>query len=171
MDVKFVGVVSGSIGVDPFDRKTWSGLSHYFFSALNTSGALHRAFGVQPNALLRYALMARSLHPCRRVCRKSFFIECAYRNAATKVLSDCISREDLDYPFLQIGAMFNTPEAVRARTLGFSYHDGNLAQFMNNDASLKGLPGATLHAALKYESDFGVWRDSRRDHSSNPDSQ
>jgi starch synthase len=154
MDVKFVGVVGGSIGVDPFDRKTWSGLSHYFFSALNTSGALHRAFGVQPNALLRYALMARSFHPCRSVWRKSFFIECAYRNAATKVIIDRISLEDLDHPFLQIGAMFNTPEAVKGRTLCFSYHDGNLAQSITNNVTLKALSPQKLGAALKYEMDL-----------------
>jgi hypothetical protein len=68
MGVKLVGVAGGSIGVDPFDRKTWSGSSHYFFSALNT-------VGVQPNALLRYALMARSFHPCRTSCRFCAFFD------------------------------------------------------------------------------------------------
>lgn len=154
MDTKFVGVVGGSIGVDPFSQKTWSGLSHYFFSALNRSGALYRAFGVQPNAFLRYGLMAKSFHPRRKIWRKSFFMECTYRNAATKVVADRISPEDLDHPFLQIGAMFSTPEAVKGRTSCFTYQDGNLAQSMKNDVTLKALPPRKLRAALKYETDL-----------------
>jgi glycosyltransferase involved in cell wall biosynthesis len=154
IDVKLVGVVGGSIGVEPFGRKTWSGLSYYFFSALNKNGTLHRAFGVQPDSFLRYALMAKSFYPRRKIWRKSFFLECAYRNAATKTLARRIAPDDMDHPFLQIGAMFDAPKAVRRRTPCFSFQDGNLAQSIKNDASLRALPARKLRAALKYESDL-----------------
>jgi alpha-maltose-1-phosphate synthase len=152
--VKLVGIVGGSIGVEPFSRRTWSGLSHYFFSALNTNGALHRALGVQPHAFTRYGLMAKSFHPRRTIWRKSFFMECTYRNAATRVLSDNITQDDLDHPFLQIGAMFNSSEAVRGQTLCFTYQDGNLAQSIKNDVSLKALSPRKLCDALKYEANL-----------------
>jgi starch synthase len=152
--VKLVGIVGGSIGVEPFSRRTWSGLSHYFFSALNTSGALYRAFGVQPNSFLRYGLMAKSFHPRRKIWRKSYFLECSYRTAATKALAGHITLEDLEHPFLQIGAMFASPEAVKGRTLCFTYQDGNIAQAIKNDVTLKALSPRKLRAALQYETDL-----------------
>jgi len=152
--VELVGVVGGSIGVDPFDRRTWSGLSYYFFSALKKMGSLHRAFGVQPNRFSRYLLMAKTFHPRRRRWRKSFFLERSYREAATKTLAACINEEDLRHPFLQIGAMFSGPQALGGRTSCFSYHDGNLAQSIQNDLSTREASPRKLQIALKYETDL-----------------
>lgn len=154
MPTKLVGVVGGSIGVDPFNRKTWSGISHRLFSAIDKRGALHRAFGVQPGTFERYALMARNFRMQRNIWRKSYFMDCGYRVAATKSLSKSISSDDLDHPFLQIGGMFNAPEAVLAKTQCFSYQDGNLAQAMTSDAVLKAVSPLKLRAAMKYETDL-----------------
>jgi glycosyltransferase involved in cell wall biosynthesis len=81
-------------------------------------------------------------------------MECGYRNAATNVLAEQISSEDLDHPFLQIGAMFDTPRAVRGKTSCFSYQDGNIAQALENDVTLKMFTEKKLSEVMRYEADL-----------------
>ncbi len=51
---KLVGVIgSGGIGRSPFDPKSWSGSSCFFFTQLQSQGLLHRAFGVEVSTLRR----------------------------------------------------------------------------------------------------------------------
>src|SRR4051812_22843896 len=86
-DKKLVGILgSGLIGYDPFDRKTWSGISYYVFSQLIEHSALHRAFGVEAPKLYKLCQMLRHWSPSGRVWRQHYYMSNTYRRCLTAVI-------------------------------------------------------------------------------------
>jgi len=54
-------------------------------------------------------------------------------------------------PFLQIGAMYNLPEAIGHRVPCFSYHDGNIVEALKSGYGFNGVPAKQIDEAISYE--------------------
>ena len=94
---QLVGIIgSGWMGRSPFDRRSWSTLSYFFFTELDRRGALHRAFGVEAPGLTRYGLMARNFHPNRETWKTAFYTDVRYRDALTAEIARSLRPDDLD---------------------------------------------------------------------------
>ena len=149
---KLVGILgSGLIGVDAFDRQTWSGSSYFFFSECQRQGILERTFGVEVPPVKRAILMASNFSPDRRRWRTRFYMDPRYRNALTTEVSTRLRPEDFEHHLLQLGAMYDVPRLVRGRALCFSYHDGNMAQSLRSPYAVKDLPPRAVERGLAFE--------------------
>ena len=149
---KLVGIIgSGLMGRDPFDRRSWSTLSYFFFSALQQRDALHRAFGVEVPRLKRLGYIARNVHPDRETWRGRFYNDTGYRDALTAEIGRQLQPDDFDQRFLQVGALYDVPSLVNGRTACYSYHDGNLAETLRSPYAPKGLGRRNVDRALRYE--------------------
>jgi glycosyltransferase involved in cell wall biosynthesis len=126
-----VGIVgSGMVGRDPFDPRCWSRISKNFFEALQRQGRLHRAFGVEVPAYLRYPLMALDFRRDRNLWRSKFNLDPRYYALLTRAIRKALLPTDLDHHLLQIGGHYDSVEACAGRAPCCSYHDGNVAQLM-----------------------------------------
>jgi glycosyltransferase involved in cell wall biosynthesis len=151
---KFVGVIgSGLIGTDPFDERSWSGISHRFFAECLHKNILYRAIGVEAPATKRWAAMLRNFSPHRSNWRLRFYLDTGYYDALTKAIQDSLKSEDYSYNFLQIGGIYDVPSLVNGRRKCFSYHDGNLAQLAQSPHFPKAFSRKKLKLALAYERD------------------
>jgi glycosyltransferase involved in cell wall biosynthesis len=147
-----VGVLgSGEIGYDPFDRKSWSGISYYLFTNLRGQGALHRAFGVEVPTLRKRLMMLANFHPDRSVWKMSYYMNPSYREALTDVIDRHLVPEDRGHDALQIGAMYDVPRLLAGRSRCFSYHDGNLACSLKSPYAPAGLSTRRIDAGLAFE--------------------
>ena len=147
-----VGVIgSGLMGRDPFDRRSWSTSSYFFFTALQRRGALHRAFGVEVPRCRRYGYIARNFHPDRETWRTRFYNDTGYRDALTAVIAHNLQPADFDGDLLQIGAMYDVPRLVAGRAACHSYHDGNLAETLRSPYAPKAVGRRSIDRALAYE--------------------
>jgi glycosyltransferase involved in cell wall biosynthesis len=129
-----VGVVAGSVGHRPFDRRAWSGSCRYFFTALADRGLLHRAFGARVGAPRRHLLLARNFRRERWAWRHCYYSDPGYRDALTEQVRRRLRPEDIEpgRGFLQIGAMCDVPRLLGGRAKCFAYLDGNIAETLNN---------------------------------------
>jgi glycosyltransferase involved in cell wall biosynthesis len=142
---------SGQIGLTPFDRQSWSGISYFFFTECQRQGLLHRAFGVEVPPIKRGCLMAADFSPNRRLWRTRYYMNPRYRDALTREISKRILPDDFQHSFLQIGAMYDVPRLVGGKAPCFSYHDGNMAQSLRSPYAVKGLSARAIDRGLAYE--------------------
>jgi glycosyltransferase involved in cell wall biosynthesis len=152
MDRKLVGIIgSGLIGRDPFDPRSWSTISRYFFTTLRQAGLLHRAFGVEAPKITRYACMIKNFDINKSRWKRSFYMDRAYRDALTREIRRRLEPADFEHDFLQIGAMYDVPSLTGAHSRCYSYHDGNLAESLRSPNSPRGLGARKIDTALAYE--------------------
>lgn len=149
---KLVGIIgSGHMGRDPFDRRSWSTSSYYFFTELQRRDALFRAFGVEVSRLQRYMLLALNISGDRESWRTYFYNDVKYRRALTQEIRAKLTEADFQQSFLQIGAMYDVPSLLGGRSECFSYHDGNLAETLRSPFAPKRLGKRFMQRALDYE--------------------
>jgi hypothetical protein len=146
-----VGIIGGSVGSDPFNRRTWSGSSYFLFTEMKRQNLLGRAFGIEVPSPWRQFYLAKSFTPNRRRWRARFYADAAYRAALTREIQNRLSPEDLGQTLLQIGAMFDVPGAVGDGTTCVSYHDGSLAEAVNSPFWAGELTTKEIDWALAYE--------------------
>jgi glycosyltransferase involved in cell wall biosynthesis len=149
---KFVGVIgSGAIGRDPFDRRSWSGISYFFFTELQRRGLLHRAFGVEVGQPRRAWLMALNFDRSRRLWRRKFHLDVRYREALTTVIGRRIAVADRNHSFLQIGGMYDVPHLLGGQNRCYLYADGNLAVSARNPFASERVSPRRIDQALAFE--------------------
>jgi len=149
---KIVGVMgSGLIGTDPFEENAWSGSSRYFFSECDRQGILVRAFGVELSNVKRIPFILRNFSPSRNLWRQKFYLDTKYYENLSKAIVSCLTPADLEYPFLQIGGIYNLKLLLPGDKRVFSYHDGNLAQAIKSPGFPKELSESRVQRALDYE--------------------
>ena len=152
MPRKLIGVIGGgNMGEDPWDRRTWSGTSYFLFSELKQRGMLHRAIGVEASRIDRYFIALTNFHTDYHVWRRQYYMDPRYRGALTKRLGAAIVEEDLSNDFLQLGGMLNVARVISGKCRVLSYHDGNLAQFLQSPYVPRLLKARQIDAALAYE--------------------
>ncbi len=147
-----VGILgSGLIGYDPFDRKSWSGISYYVFNELKKRHILHRAFGVEVSEPIKTLLRLRHIHRERTIWRLHYYMSQSYRDALTREVKRHLKPDDLDHDFLQFGAMYDVPALIEGRACCFSYHDGNLASSLKSPNTPTKLSARRVEEGLRFE--------------------
>jgi glycosyltransferase involved in cell wall biosynthesis len=154
MKTQITGVVGGSVGRDPFDAGTWSGSCLLLFEALRQRGRLSRAFGADISRTRRWSLLAKNFSPSRRTWRIQYYFDRAYREALTQRVRHLIAEADHDNVFLQIGAEFSVPDAIGGRGRCVSYHDSNIAEYVQSKYASKDVSPRRIAEAFEYESRF-----------------
>lgn len=142
---------SGQIGYDPFDRRSWSGSSFYFFDNLRRKGAYHRAIGVELPAPRRRLMMLRHFHPNGVTWREHYYMSPSYREGLTEQVRKQLTVEDRDHDVMMLGAMYDVPRLLDARMRCFSYHDGNMACAVKSPYAPKTLSKRRIDAGLAFE--------------------
>ena len=149
---KIIGVIGSSmVGDQPFSRDAWSGSSYYFFTACKESGILERAFGFDLPFLTKYLIIAKNFHVNKGVWHRKFYMDTTYRTLLTQQITKYLSNNDLPHVFLQIGAAFNVPEALKNKALCCSYHDGNFAEYLKSPFRYKQLNQKQVDRCLEFE--------------------
>ena len=147
-----VGVLgSGQIGYEPFDRRTWSGISHFVFTHLKENGALRRAFGVEVPRFSKYWLMLQNWNANGQLWRQQYYMSPDYRKRLTTVIKNRLQDEDFEHDFFVLGAMYDVPGLMHGQSRCFSYHDGNLAQSLKAPYSPRGLSARRIDEGLAFE--------------------
>lgn len=133
MEKKIVGVIGGMLGDDPFSERAWSGSSKSIFEACNKLGILDRAFGVSIKKTFDYYyLLATNFSINRRKWVSKFYLDPRHNTALTKQIAKCISMEDMNKSFLQLGSIYDVPSVLDGRTSCYLYADANVSLFMKS---------------------------------------
>jgi len=149
---KIVGVMgSGMIGSNPYEENAWSGSSRYFFRECDRRGFLHRAFGVEVENAYKVPLMVHNFSFNRDRWRQKFYLDTRYYDLLSNRIAELLSSEDLRWPVLQIGGIYNLKPIIRSQMPVYSYHDGNLAQAIRSPYFARGIRKSHLQKALDYE--------------------
>lgn len=148
---KIVGIVGGSVGSDPWSPQNWSGSGYFLFQTLKRHGVLERAFGAEIPRLERWRLMARNFAPQRNLWRKQFYLDRGYRDALTRAFGEHLRETDYAHNLLQVGAQFSIPALANGRARCFSYHDSNIAEYMQSRFAAKNISKQRVEQAFAYE--------------------
>ena len=145
----FIG--SALIGTDPFDPRSWSGISRFLFQEMQRQQVLHGASGGEVRGVNRLLLLARSFHPSREKWRLRYYLSSPYRRALTRVLSPAVNSLPKQVDVLQLGGLFDLPSVIQGRRRCFSYHDGNMAMRLKNPYASTAVPPVLAAGAMAYE--------------------
>jgi len=151
---KIIGVIgSKNIGTDPFELKSWSGISAHFFRECDKAGILETAIGVDASWYVKAPLILRNFSINRKVWRRKLYLDTTYYEALTNKIMEKLQRFNSKQDILQIGAIYNIARRIGGRNRCFSYHDGNLAQLARSPSMPAGVPKAAVKRAMEYEKD------------------
>jgi glycosyltransferase involved in cell wall biosynthesis len=148
----FHGLIgSGLIGRDPFDKRSYSGSSYYFFTECQRQGLLSGASGVELGGWRKWLLLAASFHPSKERLRLSYYLRPAYRDALTRLLAQKLRPTSPGRTLLQIGALYSGPEIQSQGGYCTSYHDGNLALRLRSPYGRLLVSDRLVEKAMAYE--------------------
>lgn len=143
--------IVGVIDEDPFDQATWSGSSHYFFSALKARNVLVDAFAATPSPAVQYFHKAMSFQPGLKAWKFKYSLNLSYyaqmSRCAHKLLSQ-IPSNDYD-AVLQIGAWYDMTD-LKGKLVA-SYHDGSLATLLKSPYGYPKISASYIKKTLEYE--------------------
>ena len=150
---KIIGIIGGPIGRDPFDVRSWSGISRNFFGECSSRGVLQRAFGVEAPFLVKCCLAIRNYSRERSTWRHRLYMDVRYRRSLSRQVAAALSEADFAADFLQIGAYYDLPEIVGGHARCFSYNDGNSSVAAQSPYFPKEIDRSTIEATLAFEKD------------------
>lgn len=144
----------GVIDEDPFDARTWSGSSAYFFGALKESGALHAAISAVPSKPTQWLYQALSIQPDMRKWKFKYHLNLGYYRQMTRVARQLMDRFDASQyqVIVQVGAWYDMT-GYRDKPV-VSYHDGNLAAQLASPYGYPGISQSYIRRTLAYERDL-----------------
>lgn len=148
----FYGLIgSGLVGRDPFDRRSFSGISYYFFKECERQGLLLGAAGCELEGWRKWLLLALSYHRQKALWRMRYYLDSRYRDGLTRILARKIPQDQRIGTLLQIGAMFDGGELLQKNAYCTSYHDGNIAMRLRSPYGARGFDERRAAQALAYE--------------------
>lgn len=148
----FYGLIgSGLVGRDPFDRRSFSGISYYFFKECERQGLLLGAAGCELDGWRKWLLLALSYHRQKALWRMRYYLDSRYRDQLTRILAAKIPRDKPIGTLLQIGAMFDGGALLQEKAYCTSYHDGNIAMRLRSPYGARGFDQRRAAQALAYE--------------------
>jgi len=124
--------ILGIIDEDPFDSRTWSGSSIYFFNALKSENALYTAISATPPDRMQLFYKMLNFNVDIRKWKFRYQIDPRLFNRMTEAAEHKIQALDESKfdVILQVGAWYNLTD-LHDKTFA-SYHDGNFATRLNN---------------------------------------
>jgi glycosyltransferase involved in cell wall biosynthesis len=148
----FMGLIgSGLVGTDPFDRRSFSGISYYFFSECKKQGLLADAFGCELGGWRRWMQLARAWHPNRNAWRMRYYLSDPYRNSLTQIMARKLRGQPQGRALLQVGAMLDGPAARAGGGYSYSYHDATIAMRLRNPFGSHGMSKTFARKAMAFE--------------------
>ncbi len=148
----FYGLIgSGLVGREPFDRRSFSGISYYFFKECERQGLLEGAVGCELEGWRKWVLMALNFHRQKSLWRMRYYLDTRYRNQLTRVIGSKLPGDMVSRTLLQIGAMFDGPAIRNDGGYRVSYNDGNIAMRLRSPYGSRGFDERRAASALAYE--------------------
>lgn len=148
--------ILGVIDENPFDPRTWSGISYYFFRALEEKGYLSRAISANLPSVAAYLLKAISFEANMKKWKFRYRINTNLYKVMTGIAKRKVKKiADNDYDvILQIGAWYDMTNFKNKKVV--SYHDGNLKTLLKSpyghpDIKLKYIKKALEHEGNIYK--------------------
>lgn len=149
---QFYGLIgSGLVGRDPFDRRSFSGISYYFFKECQRQGLLQGAAGCELAGWRKWLLLGLNYHKQKPLWRMRYYLDSRYRNGLTRVLAAKLPKNERIHTLLQIGAMFDGSALLQRGAYCTSYHDGNIAMRLKSPYGARGFDERRAQEALTYE--------------------
>lgn len=144
--MKIIGVMDE----DPFDWRTWSGLSTYFFGALKARGVLQGAVSAELPRYKRVLYQAMSFQTSMPAWRFRYSLNTRYYAAMTRQAARRVAEVSDNFDvILQVGAWYDMTR-VTAKPV-CSYHDGNLAVLLKSPYGHPSIARRHIARALNYE--------------------
>ena len=133
-DLSILGVVGSSliIGDDPWSAECWSGSARSLFTELKKQGVLEGAVGFDIPIWQKYTLALKNIAPSLADLKKKFALDPAYYAALTKHAGSGLQIPSNTNVILQLGAIYNMKKIAPSHCKVVSYHDGNVAKFMQS---------------------------------------
>jgi glycosyltransferase involved in cell wall biosynthesis len=151
-DSRFYGLIgSGLVGREPFDRRSFSGISYYFFKECERQGLLQGAAGCELEGWRKWLLLALNYHPQKALWRMRYYLDSRYRDQLTRILARKIPKQQRINTLLQIGAMFDGGKLLQKHAYCTSYHDGNIAMRLRSPYGARGFDERRAAQSLAYE--------------------
>ena len=146
-NIQILGIIDGA----PFDYRTWSGSSYYFFSALKKHDCLCDVLSAQPAKPISDLYKLLSFCPNLSKWKFKYHINVRYFMQMTKtVLRKMKMIDDEKYNvILQIGAWYDLTK--RKDKITVSYQDGNLFTRLNNPYGYPDVSRKYIKQGLDYE--------------------
>lgn len=146
--------IIGVIDEDPFDPKTWSGSSAYFFRALRDRGVLCGAISAQPTQGMKLLYKGLSFQPRIEKWKFKYHLNTGVYRNMTKAAKEVLSRIDPnDYQvILQVGAWYDMTGYLGKPVV--SYHDGNLATLLASPYGYPRIRESYIGRTFAYERDL-----------------
>lgn len=144
-DAKIVGVIDEA----PFDYRTWSGSSAFFFGEIKRKGHLVEAISAEASNLARRVSQLRNFHPDIAKWKFKYHLDTDLFASMTNAAKSTLSAVDQDYNVvLQVGAWYDLTSSDK---LNISYHDGNLATRLSSPFGYPKVNSRHIDRALSYE--------------------
>ena len=143
--------IVGVIDEDPYDARTWSGSSRYFFKALEERGALRTAVAAQPAKAMQKLLQVLSFQFGMRKWKFKYHLNTHYyrqMTAAAKRSLDEIDPSSFNV-IMQVGAWYDLTGYRNKRVV--SYHDGNLAALLASPYGYPSINESFIQKTLEWE--------------------
>lgn len=148
----FYGLIgSGLVGRDPFDRRSFSGISYYFFKECGRQGLLQGAAGCELEGWRKWLLLGLNYHKQKALWRMRYYLDSRYRGGLTRMLAAKLPKDKRIDTLLQIGAMFDGGSLLQKGAYCTSYHDGNIAMRLRSPYGARGFDERRAAQALAYE--------------------
>jgi glycosyltransferase involved in cell wall biosynthesis len=146
--------LAGVIDEDPFDPRTWSGSSIYFFNAFKQHGVLQEAVSAQPSKGIQYLYKLASFQPDMVRWKFKYYLSLGRYRQMTRAAKRNLDRVDADayQVILQVGAWYDM--TGYKDKLVVSYHDANLATLIASPYGYPRISEAYIARTLKYERDL-----------------
>jgi glycosyltransferase involved in cell wall biosynthesis len=146
---RIVGVAPG----DPFDRLTWSGISHHLFTALQRKGVLDGAVDATPPRYMDVLAKVLAFHPRRRTWVERYELGPIKRIAMSRSGAARVGGiDERPEALLQIGAWYDFAESHGPTPrLRCSYHDSNLALFTRHSGLIPNPEAAHVRRTFQAE--------------------
>ena len=148
-DLRIIGVIDE----DPFHFRTWSGLSRFFFKALQKEGVLVEAVSADAGAMIRRLAQIISFSPNKKIWKQKYHLNTFLFDNMTRAAARKIGEmADLCNTILQVGAWYNFSNVPTLKEKFLcSYHDGNLWAQIKRVNSRFSVNAPYVRKALKYE--------------------
>lgn len=139
---------------EPFDPRTWSGSSRFFFESLHRQGVLHGAVSAQPLKLTQLFYKGLSFHPELMKWKFKYHLNTGYYNQMTQAAKRRLSLIDQSQfdTIVQIGALFDMT-GIKGKSV-VSYHDGNLASLISSPYGYPQIKQSYIQRTMQYERDL-----------------